>query len=72
MKKPIAIYKHNSETRNFIDKLEVFNYPTKFVGVTTDILGNEISRADFYEKDGDKDLYRVCEYFGFSLNEKIS
>ena len=30
---------------------------------------NIISSAKFYEKDGDKDLYRVAEYYGFSMND---
>ena len=30
---------------------------------------NIISSAKFYEKDGDKDLYRVAEYYGFSMKD---
>ena len=28
--------------------------------------------AKFYEKDGDTNLYRVCEYFGFQITNQIS
>ena len=30
---------------------------------------NIISSGNFYEKDGDKDLYRVAEYYGFSMED---
>lgn len=30
---------------------------------------NIISSGNFYEKDGDKDLYRVAEYYGFSMKD---
>ena len=30
---------------------------------------NIISSGNFYEKDGDKDLHRVAEYFGFSMED---
>ena len=30
---------------------------------------NIISSAKFYEKDGDKELYRVAEYYGFSMED---
>ena len=30
---------------------------------------NIISSAKFYEKDGDKDLHRVAEYYGFSMKD---
>ena len=30
---------------------------------------NIISSGNFYEKDGDKDLCRVAEYYGFSMED---
>lgn len=71
MRTPFVTYRHDDAKDRVVKTLEVIEYPKKYVGITRDENGNEISRADFYEKDGDKDLYRVCEYFGFNLDEKI-
>ena len=32
---------------------------------------NVLMSAKFYEKDGDTNLYRVCEYFGFQITKQI-
>ena len=48
-------------------KLRVYENKQGLRGTLLDSYGHKISGAMFYEKDGDKDLHRVAEYFGFSM-----
>jgi hypothetical protein len=61
MRKLVHIYKNLNYT------LRIWESENKLRGELFDNNTNErISFADFYEKDGDKDEFRVREYFGFN------
>lgn len=69
MRKLVAKFKKVVKDSSYL-LLLVYETKNSYIGVLKEN-DNVLSTARFYERDGDKDLHRVCEYFNFKLSDII-